>query len=150
LVFWLTMLVSVAADYFSKNWIRANYALGESREILGQFLRFSYWHNSGAAFGMLQGATPYLALVSVGCVLLAVFIAPKMKGHGPWVLVALGLVAGGALGNLIDRVKFGGVTDFISLSLFSPIFNVADIAIVTGSILMGIFVLFTPGGSIEH
>ena len=149
MVFWSTMLISVLADYLSKNWIRANYALGESRQVLGDFLRFTYWENSGAAFGMLQGATPYLALVSVGCVVLAVLIAPKMKGYGAWVLVALGLVSGGAFGNLIDRVKFGGVTDFISFRYFSPLFNIADSAITVGAILMGIFLLFSPGGSIE-
>lgn len=149
MVFWLTMLVSVLVDYSSKNFIRANYALGESREILGSLLRFTYWENSGAAFGMLQGATPYLALVSVGCVILAVLIAPKMTGYGTWVLIALGLVAGGAFGNLIDRVKFGGVTDFISIKFFAPLFNVADTAIVFGAILMGIFFLFAGKGSIE-
>lgn len=144
------MLTAVLTDYLSKNWIRANYALGESRPVLGEVLRFTHWRNTGAAFGMLQGATPYLALVSVGCVLLAAMIAPRMKGYGNAVLVALGLVSGGALGNLIDRLKFGSVTDFISVRYFSPIFNVADSAIVAGAILMGIFFLFSTGGSVER
>lgn len=150
MVFWSTMLMAVLTDYLSKNWIRANYALGESRRILGEILRFTHWSNTGAAFGVLQGATPYLALVSVGCVVLAVLIVPKMKGYGNLVLVALGLVSGGAFGNLIDRVKFGSVTDFISVSFFTPIFNVADFAIVTGAILIGVFFLFSPGGSAER
>lgn len=149
MVFWITMIAAVAADYLSKNWVRANLALGESRRILGDVLRFTHWSNSGAAFGILQGATPYLALVSVGCISLAVLIAPKMKDYGTLVMVALGLVSGGALGNLIDRVKYGSVTDFISVSFFSPIFNIADSAIVAGAILIVIFVLLTPGGSAE-
>jgi len=144
------MLTAVLADFLSKNWIRANYALGESRQILGDFLRFTHWKNTGAALGMLQGATPYLAIVSLGCVILAVVIAPKMKGYGTWVLVALGLVSGGALGNLLDRVRFGSVTDFISVSFFSPIFNIADSAIVIGAILMGIFFVVSPGGKAER
>jgi signal peptidase II len=144
------MLAAVLTDYLSKNWIRANVALGESRQVMGDFLRFTHWSNSGGAFGILQGATPYLALVSVGCVLLAVLIAPKMKGYGNWVLIALGLVSGGAFGNLIDRVKFGRVTDFISVRFFAPIFNVADSAIVVGAILMGVFFLFSTGGSVER
>ncbi len=150
MIFWSTMFTAVLTDYLSKTWIRANYALGESRPVLGDVLRFTHWKNNGAAFGTLQGATPYLALVSVGCVLLSVLIQPKMKGYGKVVLVALGLVSGGALGNLIDRVRYGSVTDFISFRFFSPIFNIADSAIVAGAILMGIFFLFSTGGSVER
>jgi signal peptidase II len=150
LVFWTTLFGVVASDYASKAWIRANYSLGESRPVLGDLLRFVHWRNSGAAFGLLQGATPYLALISVGCVLLAVLIYPRMKGQSAIVPVSLGLIAGGALGNLIDRVRFGGVTDFISFRFFSPIFNIADSGIVIGAVLMGLFFLVSPKGSVDR
>lgn len=148
-MFWIVLLGVLAGDLVSKNWIRTHYALGESRRILGELLRFTHWTNSGAAFGILQGATPYLALVSVGCVLLAVFIQPRMREYGAVIPVALGLISGGALGNLVDRVKYGSVTDFISLSFFSPVFNIADAAIVTGAVLLGVFFLFFGKGSVE-
>ena len=150
MTFWTALIGVFASDYYSKTWIRANYTLGESRPVLGDLLRFTHWRNSGAAFGVFQGATPYLALISVGCILLAVLMHPRMKGYGVPVLVSLGLIAGGALGNLIDRVRYGSVTDFISFRFFTPIFNLADSAIVVGAILIGAFFLFFAGGSTER
>lgn len=72
-----------------------------------------------------------------------------MREYGAVIPVALGLISGGALGNLVDRVKYGSVTDFISLSFFSPVFNIADAAIVTGAVLLGVFFLFFGKGSVE-
>ncbi|MGI6631964.1 MAG: signal peptidase II [Bacillota bacterium] len=146
-IFWAAFLLVAASDYLSKNWVRANLALGETRQVIGNFLRFTHWSNSGASFGILQGASPYLALVSVGCIILSILIYPKVRGYGPSALLSLGLISGGALGNLIDRVRFGSVTDFISLRFFSPIFNVADSAIVVGAVIMVFFFLFAPEGS---
>lgn len=146
--FWVTFFVVAAGDYLSKDWIRRNLALGESRRVLGDFLSFTHWSNSGASFGILQGASPYLALVSVGCVILSVLVYPKLKGYGRAILLSLGMIAGGALGNLLDRVRYGSVTDFISVRFFSPIFNVADSAIVAGAIIMTVLLLFSPEGSL--
>ena len=148
--FWIAMTGVFLSDYLSKAWVKAHYALGESRPVIGELLRFTHWRNSGAAFGVLQGATPYLAVVNVGCIILSVLIYPKMKPYGIAVLVPLGLISGGALGNLLDRVRFGSVTDFISLRFFSPIFNIADSAIVVGAVMMGVFFLFSYKGSAEH
>ncbi len=149
MLFRATFLLVSACDYLSKNWIRQNFALGESRDILGSFLRFTHWSNSGASFGILQGAAPYLAIISVGCVILAILVYPKLKKGGTVGVISLGLIAGGALGNLLDRVQFGSVTDFISLKYFSPVFNVADFAIVSGAILMAVYFLLTPEGRFE-
>jgi len=149
LLFWATFLLVSICDYLSKDWIRRNLALGESKEILGSFLRFTHWANSGASFGILQGAAPYLAIVSVGCIILAILLVPKMGKAGPLGALSLGLIAGGALGNFLDRVRFGSVTDFISLSFFPPIFNLADCAIVVGAILMAVFLLLTPEGRFD-
>lgn len=134
----------------SKTWIRANFPLGMSRPVLGDLVRFTHWRNSGAAFGFFQGGTPYLALISLGCILLALLIYPKMKSYGNVALVSLGLISGGALGNLLDRLRYGEVTDFIVVKHFSAIFNLADSAIVAGAILMSIFLLFSARGSAEH
>lgn len=150
MIFWTVFVGVVLSDYLSKTWIRTSLTLGESRPVIGDILRFTHWSNSGAAFGVLQGATPYLAIVSVACVVLAVLIYPKMRPYGVAVPVALGLISGGALGNLLDRVRYGSVTDFISLRFFAPIFNMADSAIVAGAILMGVFFLFSAKGSVEH
>lgn len=150
MTFWAALIGVFFSDYLSKAWIRANYSLGESRSVFGDVLRFTRWRNAGAAFGVLQGATPYLAVVSVGCILLAVLIYPRMKSYGALVLVSLGLISGGALGNLLDRLRYGCVTDFISFRFFTPIFNLADSAIVVGAVMMGVFFLFSAKGSVEH
>ncbi len=147
MAFYLTLVVAVISDYLTKQWIRSNLALGETRVIINDLLRITHWSNSGAAFGMFRNANTYLAILGAICVVLAVAIYPKFRSFGPFFAVALGLVAGGALGNLIDRILFQSVTDFISVKYFTPIFNVADSAIVMGSILMIGVVLFSHQGS---
>jgi len=147
LALYLTFLVAVLSDFLTKHWIRTNLALGETRPVIHDFLRITHWRNSGAAFGMFRNANTYLAIVGAVCIVLAIAIYPKLRYLGPYFAVALGLVAGGAMGNLIDRVVFKSVTDFISVKYFSPIFNVADSAIVLGSFLMICVVLFSPQGS---
>lgn len=148
MAFYLTFVAAVVADYLTKHWVRSNLALGETRPIIDDLLRLTHWSNSGAAFGMFKNANTYLAILGGICVTFAIVIYPKFKSFGPVFAVALGLVAGGAMGNLIDRVLFQSVTDFISVKFFTPIFNVADSAIVMGSILMVGVVLFSPQGSV--
>ena len=147
MAFYLTFVAAVISDYLTKHWIRSNLALGETRAIIHDLLRITHWRNSGAAFGMFKNANTYLAVLGAICVVLAVAIYPKFRSFGTFFAVALGLVAGGALGNLIDRILFQSVTDFISVKYFTPIFNVADSAIVVGSILMIAVVLFSPQGN---
>ena len=147
MAFYLTFVLAVISDYLTKTWIRSNLALGETRVIINDLLRITHWRNSGAAFGMFKDANTYLAVLGAMCVVISVAIYPKFKVFGPVFAVALALVAGGAFGNLIDRILFQSVTDFISVKYFTPIFNVADSAIVIGSILMIGVVLFHPQGS---
>ncbi len=131
---------SVALDYLAKSWVRANISLGESRNVIDGFLRFVHWSNPGAAFGFLRNANTYLAIVSGVCVVAAIVTYPRFRSLGWPFAVSLGLVSGGALGNLLDRIRFGSVTDFVSVRFFAPIFNVADSAIVIGAIMMiGLF-----------
>ncbi len=148
MVFWAAFLGSTAVDYVSKVWVRSTIPLGESRPVIHGLLEFMHWRNPGAAFGTLRNANLYLAIVSAVCVLAAVFLYPKFRTLGPAFAVSLGLVSGGALGNLLDRVQFGSVTDFLSVSFFPPIFNVADSAIVVGAIIMVGLFLFSLRGSI--
>lgn len=147
MAFYLTFVAAVAADYLTKHWVRSNLALGETRPIIDDLLRLTHWENSGAAFGMFKNANTYLAILGGICVALAVIIYPRLRLFGPVFAVALGLVTGGAMGNLIDRILFQSVTDFISVKYFTPIFNLADSGIVVGSILMVGVILFSPQGS---
>ncbi len=137
-LFFLTALLLVAADQFSKIWIRANLTTGQSIFEAG-FFRLTHVHNTGAAFGLFQGqsfALTIVASVGIGVILFYAFLLHR---HFPFLnnmlgKSALGLVLGGTIGNLIDRLCFGGVTDFIDFG-FWPAFNIADSAITVGVIL---------------
>jgi len=137
-VFFLTALLIVVADQLSKIWIRTNLAVGQSLPEVG-FPRLTHISNTGAAFGLFQGQTfPLIivALVGVAVLLLYAFLFyrrfPLLDNWSAW--TGLGLVLGGTVGNLIDRLRFGYVTDFIDFG-FWPAFNLADSTIVVGVII---------------
>ena len=156
-VFFLTALLVVAADQISKIWIGA-YSEGQYIfEIC--FFRITHVQNTGAAFGLFQDQSFLLTIVAfIGIVLILLFIFPVSRHFtfldtGPDKL-ALGLVLGGTIGNLVDRLRLGYVTDFIDIG-FWPAFNVADSAITIGVILFAYFLLsstratenFQPGAT---
>jgi signal peptidase II len=128
----LTALVVLVLDQVTKDWVRQAFALHEYRPVLGRFLGLTYVRNTGAAWGILHGANAWLAVISlITLIVLSVF-------HRRWWLdlplhrIGLGMLCGGIAGNLVDRVRLGYVTDFISLHFGSyefPAFNVADMAI---------------------
>jgi len=138
-VFFLTGLLIVTADWLSKLWIRSNLFVGQSLPEAG-FFRLTHVHNTGAAFGLFQGQSFPLTIVAlVGIAVLLVY-ALFIYRRFPFLdkvlgISALGLVLGGTVGNLIDRLRFGYVIDFISVGIW-PAFNIADSAIVVGVILL--------------
>ena len=139
IVFPLTALLVVAADQVSKAWIRS-YPEGQSIFEAGIF-RVVRVHNTGAAFGLFQGQSFILTIVAfVGVAVIlfyAFFIYRRLPSLNSMLnRVALGLILGGTVGNLIDRLtsNLGGVTDFIGIGIW-PAFNVADSAVVVGVIL---------------
>ena len=113
-------------------------------------LRFIFVRNTGSAFGMFQGQGSVLTvLVFVALGFLAVFFYRNAR-RDPLVALALGLQIGGAVGNLIDRMRFGYVVDFIDVDIFNfPTFNVADSAITIGTILLVYALLFRDGRPTE-
>jgi len=133
--------VVIGLDQLTKGLIRATLDKGESVPEEG-LLRIVHFANSGAAFGMFQGATPLLALTSViGMVAIGVYLFNPGFAH-PLVRLGLAMMLGGAVGNLIDRVRMGEVTDFIKVPHW-PAFNVADSAITTGVVCLIVAMLWT-------
>ena len=139
-VLFLTTVLIVAADQLSKIWIRSNLAVGESLPESG-FFRLIHSQNTGAAFGLFQGHS--FALTIVAIVGIAVILVYALFAYRRFPLldnmpnrVALGLILGGTVGNLIDRLNpnLGGVTDFISIGIW-PAFNIADSAVTVGAIV---------------
>ena len=140
----------VALDQFTKIWIDQNMSLYESRPILGGFLDFHYIRNAGAAFGILSRTDsplriPFFVGISTLAIGIILYLFHRMETSEILVPVALSLVLGGAVGNLIDRIRLGEVIDFIYFQYrrFAwPAFNVADIAITVGVFLLILRMVF--------
>lgn len=137
---WATTLVWFIADQLTKLSIVSHMQLGESFSVWGAVLSFTRRINTGGAFGILQGNILLLSIVGCLVLVLLMIFGPGLVGRGRLSLFALGMVAGGAAGNLLDRARLGHVIDFIDVHLTSsytwPTFNVADIGISIGVALL--------------
>ena len=150
MLFFLTALLIAAADQFSKIWIRSH-AEGQVIFRTG-FFSIIHINNSGAAFGILQDQSFLLTIVGFAGILLILLFTFVISHRSPSLntaagKLALGLVLGGTIGNLADRLRYGHVTDFISVSIW-PTFNIADSAITIGVILFAyLFLVSTKAQS---
>lgn len=140
--FFVVAMVVIGLDQFVKWVIRESVGLGDRHPVIWP-LEIVHFTNSGAAFGMLQGAGPLLVLTSiVGMAAITIYLFNPEFAH-PLMRLGLALMLGGAVGNLIDRVKDGEVVDFIKVPNF-PAFNVADSAITIGVLLLAWTMLREP------
>ncbi len=127
-------VVIIGFDQATKWLIRETVDRGDSHPVIWP-LEIVHFTNTGAAFGMLQGAGPLLVMTSVvGMAAIVIFLFNPSFAH-PLMRLGLAFMLGGAIGNLIDRVKDGEVVDFIKVPNF-PAFNVADSAITIGVLLL--------------
>ncbi len=146
----------VVLDFFTKMWAMSSLTLGYPVPVLGEFFRLTYTHNPGAAFGINVGAhsrTFFLVLSLVALVVLG-FIYRATPTRDILRLVAVALVSGGAIGNIVDRFRFeAGVVDFLDVGIGRhrwPIFNVADMAVSIGAVLLLITFYFEEKGGDEQ
>jgi signal peptidase II len=137
-IFSVAAVVLLAADQLTKLWARAALVFGQPTKFLGTFWDWELSYNPGSAFGLfntMESAKIFLSIVGVGaCIAILVILHRSRDDHG-WNAAALGLIFSGALGNVIDRLLFGKVTDFVLWHVGSfrwPQFNVADAALVVG------------------
>ncbi len=141
-LFLIFAALTIAADQLSKLAVRSNLALGQIKTFIPGFWDWELSFNPGSAFGLFRstdGARIFLTVVGVLACLAILIIVRRGHDGQRWMSSALGLVFGGALGNVIDRLTFGKVTDFVvwHISTFKwPTFNVADAALVLGVIVL--------------
>lgn len=133
------------SDQLVKQWIVATYNDGRIHPILGDWLRIDLIHNAGGLFGFFQGTAIAFAVVTIAVIALIAWLQLQW-GWRSWVItLAMGLLLGGAIGNFIDRIRFGYVVDFVDIGVGSwrfYTFNVADMAVTCFFLLLiGIWLL---------
>ena len=147
----ITAIIVLALDQLTKAWVVANVAFQQPVSVIPGFLRLRYTENTGAAFGFFQGWTGVLSVAAIAIIVIIVMSASKV-GANPLGMMALGLITGGALGNLTDRLRLGYVVDFVDVygpritlnntHYTFPVFNVADSAITVGAIVLMATLIF--------
>lgn len=137
-IFLLAIGLLLLFDQLTKWYIDTSFALGEARAVIRHFFHITYVRNPGAAFGILADHAvrlPFFISVSLLAVAGILWYVRRVPAHPPWQHLALGLILGGALGNLIDRVRLGEVIDFLDVHWYNyhwPAFNIADSGICVG------------------
>jgi signal peptidase II len=137
----LVMLAVIAVDQLSKHLVRHSIVPGEERKFLPG-IELVNTRNNGVAFGFLPGSHIAITLV-IAAALLALLVYFALHATRPLIWLPTGLLIGGALGNILDRLKGGAVTDFVRFPLGWPPFNLADASITLGVLLL-LFVLEAP------
>ncbi|MDP2965435.1 MAG: signal peptidase II [Pelolinea sp.] len=134
----------IALDQWTKSIVRQNLDLGEMwmpLDWLSPYARVVHWYNTGVAFGMFQDKNLLFSILALAISVFLIIFYPKLTEKDWFLRIALGMQLGGSLGNLIDRITIGHVTDFISVGKF-PVFNIADASISVGVAVMilGLFI----------
>ena len=148
MVFGCVGLLVILVDQLSKTWIRDNLAWGQSTFDAG-FFQILHVHNTGAAFGIFKGYSLALIIVDIIGIIVILLLVFVLRSRWSFldsipVLSAIGLVIGGTIGNLIDRLYQGYVTDFLDFKVW-PVFNVADSAVTVGVIIIAYCLIFESG-----
>ena len=149
-LFLLSALLAFGADQLSKIWIRNALGLGQQSDFVPGWIHFEHVHNYGAAWGAFAGQKWLLIVFTAVVVVGMLVFAREVVKRGRITALGFGLILGGALGNLLDRIWQGYVTDFLDLDTpigilqTFPVFNVADSCLTVGVILLIGASLFAP------
>ena len=144
MLMWFTIGAAIIAlDQLAKLLVTAFLDNSATVQVIPYLFDFVYVKNTGAAFSMLSGKTGFLGIISVLFCIGVILYWCKKKPEHPLLKTSLTLLFAGAFGNAIDRIFRGFVVDFISTAFMEfPVFNVADISIVFGAILLMIYIMF--------
>ena len=147
IAFALIAFTIAASDQLLKRWVMTHYSSGQPSQVVGDWLRVQYIHNAGGLFGLFQGSAPVFALITLAVV--AVLVSLEVgSGWRSWlVTLTLGLLLGGAVGNFIDRIRFGYVVDFADIGVGGSrfyIFNIADSAVTVAIVLLFVLWFIAP------
>jgi signal peptidase II len=136
----LTTLIIFILDQLTKSYVITHFDLHRSVSVINHILSITYSRNTGGAFSILNKYPAFFLIPPTLLIVASVLYFRRIKALSIYYQLALGLILGGAMGNLADRICFGGVIDFIHFS-FWPTFNVADIAVTVGVGIMVIILM---------
>ena len=149
----IIIIISIVSDQLTKFWAVDVLKNGDSIKIIGNFLRFTYAENKGAAFSILQNQRTFFLVITLVMLIFLGYIYFKTKNITKLSKLSIAMIAGGAVGNFIDRFRLGYVVDFIDVRFGEfynfPVFNIADSFVVCGTILMIILILFNKFETID-
>lgn len=146
--YWVSLTAVLVLDQWSKWMVASRMDLFDSFPIIPGILWFSYVHNRGAAFSMLEGGTIFF-IISAVLIIVGITVYNILTRLNPMARIVTGLIVGGAAGNFIDRCRFGYVLDFIDIHIW-PVFNIADMALTCGGILFFIYFLQQERANVKH
>ncbi|SHM07995.1 signal peptidase II . Aspartic peptidase. MEROPS family A08 [Caldanaerovirga acetigignens] len=132
---WIFAALIFAVDQLTKALVKMHMAPNQSIPVIDNILHLTYVQNTGAAFSLLKGRVFFFVVVSFAVIAVIVYYLTRLPEEKKLFKFTLALVLGGAFGNLVDRLRFGYVVDFIDFRIW-PVFNVADSAVVIGVLLL--------------
>lgn len=143
--YYMIIAAIVILDQIVKKAVTVYMELNESLPVITDVFHITYIHNTGAAFSLMEGFRFLLIALPLLVILAAlIYLFKKRKEARPALLLSLSFIAGGGLGNVIDRIALGYVVDYFDFRVF-PIFNIADIFVCAGCALLVIYMLFMDG-----
>lgn len=131
----LFSLMIVAVDQLSKYVIRLNLNPHDSIPVIRGIFHITYVQNTGAAFSILRGKTYFFMIISIAIIVAIIYFLRQIPPQKKLLRFVMASILGGALGNLIDRIRLGYVVDFFDFRIW-PVFNVADCAVVVGALIL--------------
>jgi signal peptidase II len=135
-IFFGMIIFLLFIDLFTKRWMETHLVIAEKVDVLAPWLTFELLHNSGASFGFLSGYTALLISLQLTGICLLIYFYLKANPKSFFIQLGFAMVISGAVGNFIDRITFGYVIDFISIRWYPAIFNIADMEIRGGFLLL--------------
>lgn len=140
MLFYLLASTIAIIDQLLKYFVAKLLFAGQSLPLLNGILKLTYVRNTGAAFSLFVGFSPYLAVVSLIVILIVIYFHHKIPANNQWMQTGLAFILGGSLGNLLDRIFRGYVIDYLDFRIW-PVFNFADVMINVGVILVALKLL---------
>jgi signal peptidase II len=152
-ILWLVAILAVLTDQISKMLVESRMVLGQSIPVMGGFFRLTFIKNAGGAFGIFFGGGWFYLAASIVAAAMIFFYLRRLPAEQILPRFSLALILGGALGNLVDRLRVGVVTDFLDFGIGRlrwPVFNLADAFVTVGVVLFFLSMIPTRKESSDH